>query len=775
MYKGKIIQFLRLKEIFKIKVTPKKNNLSISRSKTLQKREIIQRKNIQLIDKFYLFFKFLFERIYTNILLCIINICLPIIVFGKMITELYLEATKKNFDTSISNNKRKQEKFTQKKNNPMPFVSPEKGTLDKSKINSYIFYDVSYVSQAYVFLKLSQLQIKNPYKFVYQYKGIRPFVKKTSFARQGIIIVRCQLTHKKMPSYEITQWKKWLRGHYQYDLSEIKRSGLIPKKRRNRVDQRRIIQKENISKWASDEKDQLQLIPLKKKLLIYSLYNNKNKENFEKFSNYDLLAYKFLNSEKKSFFSRPAFQGNNNQESFLNTPKETLFEMLNNRTLLKYRDDILYTKKDVDKKYLDCQILKFDLREKNDIETWLTSINTQIYRNNFKKILSFLKLPEIKRTNSRKGFSNWMGMNAERRRGSIGNPELWFFSEFIFLYKIYKKTPWCIPSKLLLLNLNINEKNRNENKKTKEKDNLLLLPKKKPPNKDEKEPQNQKDPESLPPQKNDIEEDSPRSEGKNIKQYKSKIEAELDLFLKRYFIFQLRGNNALTQKMLSNIKVYCLLLKLMDPKRITLSSIQKKELNLNIMLIDPNLTLKELLNKKALIIEPIRLSGKKDGQFIMYQIINICLIHKSKHQTNQKDQEQKYVSKSHLAEIILPHQRITANINKNFDLIIPENILSLRHCRTLRICIYLNSKNKDVEINTLACNGKNVKNSEQVSNDNNDLDTEKNLLMKFKGFLWPNYRLEDLACMNRYWFNTTNGSRLNMLRLQFYSQLKTRG
>nr|YP_009974257.1 Ycf1 [Ptisana novoguineensis]QNH94083.1 Ycf1 [Ptisana novoguineensis] len=37
-----------------------------------------------------------------------------------------------------------------------------------------------------------------------------------------------------------------------------------------------------------------------------------------------------------------------------------------------------------------------------------------------------------------------------------------------------------------------------------------------------------------------------------------------------------------------------------------------------------------------------------------------------------------------------------------------------------------------------------------------------------KRFLWPIHRLEDLACMNRFWFNTSNGSRFTMLRIRMY-------
>nr|WOC91918.1 hypothetical chloroplast RF19 [Utricularia olivacea] len=687
LYKRKLSLFFNLKKLFRsseIQLIPKKNydNVSISRSKKYQKGEKIQRKNRQLVDKLYIFFKFYIETMYTKISFSIIFFC-------KKNIEFFLERTEKIFDKSILNNKRKQE-INIKKNDQMSSILPIK------KTSQTILYDVSYISQTYVFFKLSQLEIQKTFQFVHQYKEIRPFVKKgcSEIENKGIFII--PLNHKKFRSYEITQWKKWLTEHYQYDLSEIKPPFLIPNTELNRV---HIHKKDNSKKPQSNEKDQFKSIPFSKELKILSLYNEK--QNFEKNSNYDLLAYKFITSEKQCFFYRSVNKSPN-------------------------------------------------------------------FSFNFKLIPRFFgKLTEIKRTNYNKGFFDWMGMNTERIKVNVVNPELWFFSEFCFLSKRYKKKPWFIPSKLLLLNWNINEKNTIENQKINEKKKFLVSSKKKTPN--ENQSQKQRDLESVTSQKNDIQEISIRSEEKKRKQYKSKIEAELDLFLKRYFIFQLRGNNAFPQKMISNIKAYCLLLKLMDPKRITLSSIQKRELGLDIMLIHKNLTLKELMNRGIFLIEPVRMSVNKQGQFIMYQTVNISLVHKSKQQTNKKDQEERYLSKYHSAKVFSKHQRKITSINKNFALLIPENILSLRHCRTLRICIYLHSKNKDVERNTFLWNGKDVKNIRQVSLGNNDLDPAKKQLMELKEFVWPNYRLEDLACMNRYWFNTTNGSRLNLLRVQFYS------
>nr|QVL27310.1 hypothetical protein RF1 [Vitex tripinnata] len=762
----------------KKKVTPRINNLSpnktSSNAKRFEKWQILKRRNAQLICKLPLFFKFFIEKIYTNIFLSIINI-------PRINTELFLQLTKKIIDKSIYNynNERKQEKINKKKKTPIPFISTIKKPLDNIKANSHIFYDLSYVSQAYVFYKLSQIRVSCPLRSVAHYQGIPLFLKpkmkiKDSFKTQGM--VHSQLADKKLPSYEMTQWKNWLRGHYQYHLSQIRWSRLIPEKWRNTVHRRCIATKKNFSQRHSCEKDQLIDSKKQKQFEVYSLSNPK--ENFQKYYRYDFLSYKFLNYENKTecFFYRSPFQGNKNQEISYNTPKETPFDMLRNIPIKNDlgRVNILYIEKPANRKYrkyFDWKIFNFYLRQKVDIEAWTIidtnrNQNTQIRTNNSHKIskkdLFYLMIPEINPPNSHKGFLDWMGMNEKMLKRPISNLELWFFPEFVLLYKAYKMKPWFIPSKLLLLNLNGSE-NSNENKKInqKEKGSFLIASNKKNKkhrNQEEKESTSRGDRGSVLSQQKDIEENYARSDmkkGKTKKQYKSNTEAELDFFLKRYLLFQLRWDETLNQRMINNIKVYCLLLRLLDPRKITISSIQKREMSLDIMLIQKNLTLSELMKKGVLILEPIRLSGKKDGQFIMYQTIGISLIHKSKHQTNQKYQEQRDVAKN------------------NFDLLVPENILSFRRRRKLRILICFNSKNRNyIDRNPVFWNGKNVKNSSQVSHDNN---REKNQLMKLKLFLWPNYRLEDLACMNRYWFDTNNGSRFSMLRVYLYPRLKICG
>ena len=116
------------------------------------------------------------------------------------------------------------------------------------------------------------------------------------------------------------------------------------------------------------------------------------------------------------------------------------------------------------------------------------------------------------------------------------------------------------------------------------------------------------------------------------------------------------------------------------------------------------------------------------------------------------------------------------NKDKNhYDLLVPENILSPRRRRKFRILICFNLRTRSsVARNPVFCNGNSCKN---FLDENKHLDRDKKQLIKFKKlkfFLWPNYRLEDLACMNRYWFDTNNGSCFSMLRIHMYPRLKIR-
>nr|QKV45439.1 hypothetical chloroplast RF1 [Mukdenia rossii] len=752
--------------------------------------QMLKRRNIRLIRRSHFFIKFFLERIYLDTFLCMINI-------PRINTQLFLESKKKKMDKSIYNIEANQERIEKTNQNKIRFL---KSLSSISNINNNS-QNLSSLSQAYVFYKLSQTQVINLDKLgsVLQYHGTSLFLKneiKDYFGAQGIF--HSELKHKKLRNSGMNRWKNWLRGHYQYNLSKIRWSRLVPQKWRNRVNKGWMAQNKDLNKRDSYEKDQV--IHYEKEN-DYTLPNQK--ENFKKHYRYDLLSSKSINYEdqKNSYIYVSPLQVNNNQEISYNynTHKHKSFDGMGGILINNYlgKDGIMDMEKNPDRKYFDWKIIHFCLRKKVDIEAWIdTNSNKKTKTSNDQKIdkkgLFYLTIHQEINPSNKKRF-DWMGMNEEILNRPISNLELWFFPEFALLYNSYKIKPWVIPIKLLLLNFNGNSsanKNINETQKkylflSSNKKKYLELENRKKKEKEsptqgnlESDAQNRRNSGSvLSNQKKDVEEDyaagSDIKKRRKKKQYKSNTEAELDLFLKKYLLFQLRWDDSLNQRMINNIKVYCLLLRLINPREIAISSIQRGEMSLDIMLIQKDLTLTELMKKGIFIIEPIRLSVKNDGQFIMYQTISISLVHKNKDQTNKRYQEKRYVDKKNFDKSIARHQKITGNRDKNhYALLVPENILSPRRRREFRILICFNSRNRNGrDRNPVFCDEKNVKNCGESLDKSTNLDIDKNKLRKLKFFLWPTYRLEDLACMNRYWFDTTNGSRFSMVRIHMYPQL----
>jgi len=234
----------------------------------------------------------------------------------------------------------------------------------------------------------------------------------------------------------------------------------------------------------------------------------------------------------------------------------------------------------------------------------------------------------------------------------------------------------------------------------------------------------------------------------NISIHEDFLDAE-----KKFVSYQMDWNRFVEDPdVLSNIDLGVLMLQLKEhkiQKSFAITFLKKGDLHLDLMMESGFTPMNTLLEEGAFFIEPIRLS-KMDVQFYLYQTIGISWVHKSKkRQNNQKRSRDK----------------------NNYDLLIPENILSPRRRRELRILICFNSRNnKGVDKNPVYCNGNRVNKGSQFFDKSKDLDRDKKKLIKF--FLWPNYRLEDLACMNRYWFDTNNGSRFSILRIRMYPRLK---
>nr|YP_010261445.1 hypothetical chloroplast RF1 [Aspidopterys concava]UIB40527.1 hypothetical chloroplast RF1 [Aspidopterys concava] len=755
-------------------------------SKSISK--ILKRRNVRLVRKFDFFIKILIEKIYIDIFLNMINI-------PKINTQPFLESrTKFHYNNKhISNNEENTPTIYKDKKKKIHLIKElfKNRNISFFKNNSQIFCDISSLSQAYVFYKLSQIQViaLHKLKSSLKYHGAYPFLKneiKDYFEVQGLFYSDFKDT--KLKNSAMNQWKNWLRNHYQYkyDFYQIKWPRLIPQKWRNRINQVCMVQNKDLNKWNLYEKDQL--------------IHYKKKKNDKKQYRYDLLSYKSINYEDKKGSSSYKFPLEVNKISYnYNREKRKLFDMLGHIPIKNYlaEHNIINREKKPHRKYFDWRILSFCPKKKVDIESWIDSgtrskinIKTKKYQTIDRidnKDLFFLTIPQAQEVNSsnQKVFFDWMEMNEKIINHPISNFELWFFQKFWILCKAYKKKPWVIPIKLLLFNFNGN-KDVSENQKINRKKNGDPLISRSSNEKksielenqkhEQKESEEQVDLESvLANQEKDLEEDYAESntnmkKRKKKKKYKSNTEAELDFFLKRYLRFHLRWDDSLNQKIINNIKVYCLLLRLTNPREIMISSIQRGEISLDILMIHKDLTLTQLMKKGILLIEPIRLSVKNDGQFIMYQTISILLLHKSKQEINQRCRDKSYIEKKNLTESIERHRSLTINRDTNhYDLVVPENLLSPKRRRELRIRIFLNSKKRNaIHINTEIFNSNNIKKGIPIFDKSKDFDRDKKKLIKLKLFLWPNYRLEDLACMNRYWFDTNNGSRFSMVRIHIY-------
>nr|YP_010970124.1 hypothetical chloroplast RF19 [Malaxis monophyllos]WNR49370.1 hypothetical chloroplast RF19 [Malaxis monophyllos] len=759
----------------------KKERIIIYDNKILESHKhlwkILKRQNIRLMRKSHYFIKSFIEKIYIDILLCSIT-------FSKINTELFFESTKKIFNKSIYNNKRDEKKegideTNRKKMNlisTINFFFSNNYNTEKSNKNSNIYWNLSSLSQAYVFYKLSQTQLLNQLfnkyhlRPILQYKGNSPFFKdklKDFCMIHGIFHTKSR--HKKIHTYVMNEWKNWLKGHYQYDLSQKKRSRLVPKEWRNKVNKPRMIKKRESIKLDLYKK----VNSMKKNDYAANSFMSQ-KDKWKKHYRYDLLSYKYINPPN-SYISESTLEIKGAQEipyHFTTLKPESFYVLVSIPSNDYLEKEYLIDKNThLDRKYFDCRIFSIFFRKNNEIWT-NADIRRNIHKkakiemNNFNINKRNMIHQEIEPCNKKSLFFDCMGMNKKGfydTASNHANLKYWFFPELGLLFDVYKIQPWIIPIKSLFLNFYTNEKskniNRNPNKNFYKKKKDLKVG-----NLDQEEHEQQSEVNfvlNLLKQQNKktVEEDDERLEikyGKKKKQYKTNKEMEPDPVLKNSLLFQLKWTNLSNEKIVKNIRTFCILLGVKDLKEATISSVQKDEIKLKEIFIQQDLVFKNLIRRGVFIIEPICLSIRRDGKSIIYQTLDISLVDKKKHQTNVR------------------YSNIFFSADKNnYDLIIPENILSPVRRREFRIRNCLNSQNWNiVGKNPRFCNKNKIRNCGQVLNEDKHINKDEKNLMKFKLFLWPNYRLEDLACMNRYWFDTNNSSRFSMSRIHMYSQLR---
>nr|YP_010704783.1 hypothetical protein RF1 [Corydalis longicalcarata]YP_010704784.1 hypothetical protein RF1 [Corydalis longicalcarata]UZG91883.1 hypothetical protein RF1 [Corydalis longicalcarata]UZG91884.1 hypothetical protein RF1 [Corydalis longicalcarata] len=846
-------------------------NISPSEASFTEKRldssknlwQIVKRRNVRLIRKGRVFLVFFIESIFSQILIRISN------RIGEMCLEL-LQLKKRILDTYSYFKQTNHEGIDE---NPIHWISTiKKKFYNIGNKNSKTFCEIVSLSQAYVFYKLSQRPgiHKYPLKWILQYSRTSIFLKErinNFFGTQGIF--NFESRHKEHGNAELTEWKNWLSGHYQYDLSQTRLSKFMSQKWRNRINQSRKVQNldaPSLDSYEKNEKNQLILFE-KQKEKAASLSVKTKTEKLKKHYKYDLLSHKYINYGERKDFSiyRLPLQGNEGQgiPSKYITYKPDLFSIRR------------YCRKNSDRKYLDWQIICFI--KTRHIETWInkkTKIATHyspIINTIDKKDLFYYAIHKQFNSSQNQNQSqnqsqnqnknhpfDWMGMNKARLTQTQRSKKS--------IYEKYRMNPWIIPIKLLLFefnnNQNIRDSREKKNTKEKEKKDLELANQ----NQEEKKPPGQENPRlnrpnqgkpksnqpnqgkpksNQPNQQQDVNQESGASdiekEKKKKKQGKKKWKplTDLDIFLKNksYGGFQLTWTNLFEENIITVINISSFLLRMRDPRELAISFFRRKEMPLSILKYhkpkltleseseltlesEPELTLESelkptleselkptleselkptlesepeppILFPKALksgeiLIKLVRIPRKWDGPLIMYQTIAISLIYKNKHpitinrKTNRKCQEKQNVDRNDFSEFITKtkQEKMVGNIDQNrYDLLVPENISSPRRRRELRILICLNSGQGNLDVvgkNKVFCNENNVRNCSPFLTNSKHLDIETTQFIKLKFFLWPNYRLEDLACMNRYWFDTSNGSRFSMLRIQMYPRLRIR-
>jgi hypothetical protein len=152
-----------------------------------------------------------------------------------------------------------------------------------------------------------------------------------------------------------------------------------------------------------------------------------------------------------------------------------------------------------------------------------------------------------------------------------------------------------------------------------------------------------------------------------------------------------------------------------------------------------------------------RLPRVLDDQILMYKVVSLFL--KSKVIFKKNLNFQNLNESTSRIEIFQNKQKI------NFALVNLEDIMLPKHRKELKVLNFLDlneNKKKNFDLNKDLLKEKNKKQIELKKIE------EENKNLTIKNFLWPSFRLEDLACINRFWFNTNNGSRFSMLRIRMY-------
>jgi hypothetical protein len=235
--------------------------------------------------------------------------------------------------------------------------------------------------------------------------------------------------------------------------------------------------------------------------------------------------------------------------------------------------------------------------------------------------------------------------------------------------------------------------------------------------------------------------------GKNIQNKKSLRERE-----RHQIIRQWKWKSKNVEKRFKELGDMASLMTFMQDQENVISLSAKMRENLDLFRL---LFCRDIGINKLTINSEHRLPRVLDDQILMYKVISLSLKLEAKLKKNSESENlNKSISR---IEIFQNKQK------KSFALVDIEDIMLLKHRKELKVLNLLDlNKNKflNLDKNFLRNNKEKEIKLQEIQ------DQNKNLTITH--FLWPIFRLEDLACINRFWFNTSNGSRFNMLRIRMY-------
>nr|YP_010161219.1 hypothetical protein K4020_pgp008 [Abies fabri]QRH16967.1 hypothetical protein [Abies fabri]QRH18896.1 hypothetical protein [Abies fabri] len=666
------------------------------------------------------------------------------------------------------------------------------------------------MSQAYVFHKIWQIKTMNRSysKYLLESRAQTSYPLIKNKIKEFLDIQRI-LDHEKPQDLKENDWKQWLKCSDRYHLSPQIWSSINPRKWRNRVSKQCTCYEERLIPYEQ-QKDSIFAAVMEPSLKLLRKMNKRYR--------YDLLSYSYLDSTKDSDILNSTKDSdilNLAKDSDINEPP--VQPDIPNDQDITDREGILRKKliRDIleeDWKGTDFNIVNGH-RSIIDIYDAIRSCTynhtTMIDRQKTDFITNQQGIDEARKDNV-----SIMDSPEIEKRGSGLDLKFWLFPELLGIHNIYDTKSKPVPRKSFLreerdrkkmeeeerkettnvMEQGIGARSYVQNKKGKEHNRNDEYGEVEDQQTGEVEDQQigevedqqtgeVEDQQTVEVEDQQIGEVEDKQTGKVEDKQTGKVEDKQTGKVKdqrtHKVLVQYKTVQAIGEESVLKLSNICRVMSgIKDTDQYLWTNIQERNVNLNLMFLllkkDSNeneIREDDLIqgdvprkvssgneiweDKKIIVSEPYRLSSIPNDQFLMYKIISISL--KFQNRAREWMDGNLYDGSVQRGEIMGDGKNILSSLNL-------EDILLPKRRREFRILNRFDPENDHAGFS----NGKeiDIQNDEELMGRDQHLSADTT--QKIKRFLWPSYRLEDLICMNRYWFNTNDGSRSAMLRIRMY-------